>query len=113
MFVYILECKGGRLYTGVAKNVYWRINKHVQGKGAKFTRAFPPVRLRRIEGYANSKEAYAREAQIKRMSRLDKLKLTAFSGYPVTVYEINNMIERRKNDGTRKGRKPQGEKDFD
>jgi len=40
--VYILTCRGGRLYTGVALDVAQRFEAHLAGKGARFTRSFPP-----------------------------------------------------------------------
>jgi putative endonuclease len=44
-WVYLLECEGGRLYTGIARDPERRFRAHASGKGARFTRSFPPVRL--------------------------------------------------------------------
>lgn len=44
-WVYLLECEGGRLYTGIARDPERRFREHASGRGARFTRAFPPVRL--------------------------------------------------------------------
>ena len=41
-FVYMLRCAGGRIYTGYAVDVEARFEQHKSGKGAKFTKAFPP-----------------------------------------------------------------------
>lgn len=38
-YVYILRCKDGSLYTGIAKDVKKRYEEHTLGKGAKYTRA--------------------------------------------------------------------------
>ncbi|MDX2298217.1 MAG: GIY-YIG nuclease family protein, partial [Xanthomonadaceae bacterium] len=38
-FVYLLECRGGRLYTGITVDVARRFAQHVNGKGARYTRA--------------------------------------------------------------------------
>ena len=42
---YVLECQGGVLYTGIAKDVDARFEAHVNGTGAIFTRLNRPVRI--------------------------------------------------------------------
>src|SRR5687767_7688696 len=44
-YVYILECRDGSLYTGIATDVERRYAEHATGKGARYTRSRPPVRL--------------------------------------------------------------------
>ena len=44
-FVYLLECRNGSLYTGISNDVVARYVAHASGKGARYTRANPPVRL--------------------------------------------------------------------
>ena len=44
-FVYCIECKNGHIYTGITTDVNKRWQSHLAGKGAKYTRAFPPKRL--------------------------------------------------------------------
>ena len=41
-YLYVLECEGDRLYTGISVDVEARYAAHLQGKGAKFTQSFPP-----------------------------------------------------------------------
>ena len=41
-FVYMLLCRGGVYYTGLAADVEKRFAQHLSGKGAKFTRSYPP-----------------------------------------------------------------------
>lgn len=41
-YVYILRCRGGVYYTGLTVDVARRFRLHKAGKGAKFTRAYPP-----------------------------------------------------------------------
>ena len=41
-YVYMLRCRGGVYYTGLAADVDKRYRQHLSGKGAKFTRAYPP-----------------------------------------------------------------------
>ena len=41
-YVYMLRCRGGVYYTGLAADVEKRYRQHLSGKGAKFTRSYPP-----------------------------------------------------------------------
>ncbi len=70
--VYILRCRDGSLYTGIAKNVQARFKQHSEGRGAAYTRTRLPVRLLyQQEGLTHS-NALIREAQIKAMPRSKK-----------------------------------------
>ena len=73
--VYILRCADGTLYTGIAPDVEKRLQKHNEGKGAKYTRGRTPVELVYQEPYPNRAEASKREYQIKQLSRAEKLEL--------------------------------------
>lgn len=74
-FVYIVKCKDNTLYTGITNNLQNRINTHNLGKGSKYTRARRPVTLVYSETHSNKSGASKREAQIKSLSRFQKLKL--------------------------------------
>ncbi len=73
--VYILRCGDGTLYTGIAKDVEARINKHACGKGAAYTRTRLPVKLLFQQKKLTHSKALIREAQIKRMPRSGKEEL--------------------------------------
>ena len=75
--VYLLECADGTLYTGVATDLERRLRQH-NGEltgGARYTRGRRPVRLLWSERCANRGDAQQREAEIKRLSRQQKLEL--------------------------------------
>ena len=73
--VYILQCKDGTLYTGIAKDLEKRIEVHNSGKGAKYTRARLPVKMvYSIEPFTKS-AALKLERKIKKLSRGEKFKL--------------------------------------
>ena len=44
-YVYLIECRGGRLYTGITPDLAARFEAHRAGKGALFTRLNPPERM--------------------------------------------------------------------
>ena len=73
--VYILRCADGTLYTGIAPDVEKRLQKHNEGKGAKYTRGRTPVELGYREELADRATASRREYQIKQLSRTEKLAL--------------------------------------
>ncbi len=74
-YVYILRCGDGTLYTGYARDPERRTQTHNAGRGAKYTRARLPVKLLYTECFFSRSEAQQREAQIKQLSRTQKLLL--------------------------------------
>lgn len=72
--VYILKCSDGTLYTGSTVDMTKRLREHNGLKsGAKYTRARRPVEVVYQEECETFAEVRAREAEIKRMSREEKL----------------------------------------
>jgi len=75
-FVYILECSDGSLYTGITTDVSKRLDEHnTSSKGAKYTKARRPVKLLYKESASDRSIASKREYAIKKLSRIQKLKL--------------------------------------
>ena len=74
-WVYIVKCSDSSLYTGIAKDPELRVSKHNSGNGAKYTRSRRPVELVYKEPAVDKSAALRREAQIKRLSRSEKLLL--------------------------------------
>ena len=72
-WLYLLDCKNGRLYTGIAVDVRARFALHLRGKGAKFTRANPPLAILAAQSFANRSEASKAEYVLKQLSRAQKL----------------------------------------
>jgi putative endonuclease len=67
-FVYIIECRDGSLYTGAAVDVAKRYAMHAAGKGARYTRSHPPVRLLAAFVYPDRSSALKAEYAIKQLS---------------------------------------------
>ncbi len=75
-FVYMLRCSDGSLYTGTAVDLDRRLHAHNHLKsGAKYTRARRPVELVYKEECTDLSAARKREAEIKRLTRGEKLAL--------------------------------------
>ena len=73
--VYVVRCADASLYTGIAKDVAARLEKHNAGKGAAYTRARRPVSLLYREAGLTRSAALSREAEIKSWPRRKKEEL--------------------------------------
>ena len=66
-FLYLIECKGGSLYAGITVDVARRYAQHVCGKGARYTRSHPPLRLAAVLRCEDRSEALRAEIALKRL----------------------------------------------
>ena len=76
-FVYIVRCRDGTLYIGMARDISQRLAMHDAGKGAKYTRSRGPVKLLWQEGPMTVSRALRREHQLKQLTRPQKNALIA------------------------------------
>ncbi|MEO5559483.1 MAG: GIY-YIG nuclease family protein [Dokdonella sp.] len=76
-FVYILECRDGSLYTGIAIDVAKRYALHVAGKGARYTRSHPPARILATFAHPDRSSASRAEYVIKQLTHSAKRSLCA------------------------------------
>lgn len=74
-FVYLLECSDKTIYTGITTDVDRRFAEHSSGEGANYTRAHGAKKILYTEKFKNRSEASKREAEIKKMTRDEKLRL--------------------------------------
>jgi len=72
-FLYLLECNNGAYYAGITNDVDARFATHISGKGARYTRANPPVKILATKSYADRSAASVAEAQLKSLPRSKKL----------------------------------------
>ncbi len=72
--VYILKTSKNTLYTGISNNLEKRLKEHrIKGKkSAKYMKAFDSFKLVHSEEYQTRSEALKREAEIKKLTRLQK-----------------------------------------
>lgn len=66
-FLYVLECSDGSLYTGITVDVQARFRAHAAGKGARYTRSRPPVRIMAVVPYPDRASASRAEHEVKRL----------------------------------------------
>lgn len=75
-YVYVIRASDDSLYTGITTDVQRRFKEHCSpGKGARYFRGRQPVAVVYSENYPDRGSALRREAEIKKLSREDKLKL--------------------------------------
>ena len=72
-FLYLLECANGSYYAGIATDVAARFAAHQSGKGARYTRANPPLRIVAQAAYADRSAASKAEWALKQLPREAKL----------------------------------------
>jgi putative endonuclease len=73
--VYILRCRDGTLYTGIAIDLRRRLEAHERGVAAKYTRSRRPIALAYQEPQPDRSSALKREAGLRRLGRAGKLAL--------------------------------------
>jgi putative endonuclease len=79
-YVYILQCCDGSYYTGYTNNLQERTRQHLNGTGARYTKAHKPDRIAYVENYETRSQAMKREREIKKLSHQKKLDLIVSQG---------------------------------
>ncbi len=74
-YLYIIETKGGKFYTGITTDLERRFQQHLTGKGARFFRTDPPALFRFVEPYENRSDASKAEYQTKQLVKAKKVRL--------------------------------------
>jgi putative endonuclease len=75
-YVYILRCCDQTLYAGITTDLNRRITEHnTSPLGARYTSSRRPVELVYASGYANRSLATQEEIRIKKLTKIEKLKL--------------------------------------
>ena len=73
---YILECADKTLYVGCTNDIEKRLKQHNGAKaGAHYTKIRRPVTLKYVERFRTLAKARAREGELKRLTRAQKLDL--------------------------------------
>ena len=71
-YLYLLECSDGSIYTGITVDVEARFAAHVAGKGARYTRSRPPVKVLAAIKYPDRSSASKAEYATKQLSAEEK-----------------------------------------
>ncbi len=71
--LYLLECRNGSYYCGITNNLEARFAAHLAGRGARYTRAHPPLRILGSRSYPDRASASRAEWALKQLPRAAKL----------------------------------------
>lgn len=74
-WVYIVQCRFGTLYTGIARDLDKRLKQHADGTGAKYLRGRAPLKLMFCQQVPDKSAALVIERRIKRLRRSEKRRL--------------------------------------
>ena len=70
--MYLIECRDGSIYTGIAVDVAARYAAHLNGKGARYTRSHPPRCLLAALEYPDRSSASVAEHEVKQLTPAEK-----------------------------------------
>lgn len=89
--VYLVRCRDGSLYTGIAMDVSRRVNEHEGGvKGAKYLRGKGPLEVVYQQEIGDRSLASRIESRVKRLSKAEKADLKNLSDrIDVFLSELN------------------------
>ncbi len=92
-FVYLLRCRDGTLYCGIARDVAARLAQHDAGKGARYTRGRGPFELLVKRRCKTQSDALRLELRIKALSRDEKLRVArSRSGLATLARSLRRML---------------------
>jgi putative endonuclease len=74
-YFYILKCKDGTLYSGSARDLTEREQKHNSGRGSKYVYAHGGGKIVYSEKFRSWSKTLKREAEVKKLSRAKKINL--------------------------------------
>ncbi|EIU3469028.1 GIY-YIG nuclease family protein [Pseudomonas aeruginosa] len=91
-FVYMLECRSKRIYTGVTPRLDQRILAHQKGQGALFTKLDSPQGLIAAKPFPSQREARQVELQVKRLPAAYKRTLARLWSEQHPIDEIAQQL---------------------
>lgn len=74
-YTYMLLIEDGALYCGYTDDVEKRFQAHIEGRGAKYTKAHKPVKIVYKKEFDTKSEAMKEEYRIKHLPRKEKIAL--------------------------------------
>jgi len=95
--VYLVRCRNGSLYTGIAIDVERRFSEHESGlKGARYLRGKGPLQLVFQERIGDRSLALQIEARIKRLARGEKRNI---AGLPARIRDMISELSPANKEG--------------
>ena len=82
-FIYVILTQNNKLYCGYTNDVKARYKKHIEGKGAKFTRANKPKALVFQKEFQTKHDALCEEIRFKKLTRKQKEDYITVNAVPI------------------------------
>jgi len=76
-YTYLLLTENNTYYCGYTDDMEKRYKKHLDGTGAKYTKANKPLKVAYLAVFNTKSEAMKEEYRIKKLSRTEKEKLVS------------------------------------
>lgn len=77
-YIYLLRCENSSLYTGITTDVEKRFQVHKNGKGAKYTKIFKPIKIEIAFETESKSSALKIEMYIKKKAASKKTQLISY-----------------------------------
>jgi putative endonuclease len=84
-WLYVLECEGGALYTGITVDVARRVTQHRRGTAAAYTRLRPPLALVGAVKVGTRSDALKLEYAFKQLPASEKWRRATALGIPAMI----------------------------
>lgn len=89
----MIRTNDGQLYTGITTDIQRRWQEHSSGKGgARYFRARTPESLCLTEPYPDRSSASKREAEIKKMNKMNKEALVAHHHLSIEALSLIGLL---------------------
>jgi putative endonuclease len=95
MWVYLLECLDGSIYTGITNNLERRFRQHATGIGANYTKKHGARRLIYTEPHSTRGDALKREREIKTWDHESKINLANGTLISPSIYHRKFFRKKR------------------
>ena len=82
-YLYLIECRNGAFYAGITNDLKRRYAEHAAGRGARYTRANPPIRLLGARAYVDRSAAARAEYAIRQLPKNAKPAFLRLPAEPV------------------------------
>lgn len=92
-YTYMIRCKDSSIYTGITNNINNRLNKHISGKGAKYTRSHQPEKIEAAWRSKDKSLACKLEYYLKQLNKQQKENI--IKGEKITTYLKGKIDGRR------------------
>lgn len=92
-YTYMLRCIDGSIYTGMTNNIDNRLNEHLSGMGAKYTKSHKAEKLEAVWRSKNKSLACKLEYQLKQLTKPQKEEI--IKGEKLATYLKGKVDSRR------------------